>query len=160
VQLDESALAFVKADAERGAIRIIANEPDDGTAREYQQKNKDERRFSHIPQKAHIIFLEVHRADSSDFEEDLVVRGVEKHGYRVLEVRSGNVPNTIAAVLLQIRDDTGVIPDIYFEWTEGNPISNMFKFLVTGTGEVAPVTREVLRESEKVPKRRPSVHVS
>ncbi len=160
VTLEESALAFLKQDAKLGHIRIIANEPDDGTAREYREKNSDERRFSHIPEKAHVIFLEVHRSDSSDFEEDLVVRGVMKHGFRVLEVRSGNVPNTIAAVLLEIRDQVGVVPDIYFEWTEGNPISNMFKFLVTGTGEVAPVTREVLRESEKSAKRRPAVHVS
>jgi hypothetical protein len=160
VELDDSALAFLKVDAKLGHIRIIANEPDDGTAREYREKNSDERRYSHIPEKAHVIFLEVHHADSSDFEEDLVVRGVTKHGFRVLEVRSGNVPNTIAAVLLEVRDQTGVVPDIYFEWTEGNPISNMFKFLVTGTGEVAPVTREVLRESEKSAKRRPAVHVS
>jgi len=160
VELDGSALAFINEDAQLGVIRIVANEPDDGSAKEYRDKNRDERRFSHIPQRSHLIFLEVHKADSSDFEEDLVVRGVTKHGFRVLEVRSGNVPNTIAAVLLQIRDDSGVVPDIYFQWTEGNPISNMFKFLITGTGEVAPVTREVLRESEKIPKRRPSVHVS
>ena len=160
VELDESARAFIQDDAEKGVIRIIANEPDDGSLREYREKNSDERRFSHIPQKSHTIFLEVHRSDSSDFEEDLVVRGVTKHGYRVLEVRSGNVPNTLASVLLQIRDETGIVPDIYFQWTEGNPISNMFKFLITGTGEVAPVTREVLRESERNAKRRPAVHVS
>jgi hypothetical protein len=160
VELDETALAFVMADAEHGKVRIIANEPDDGSAREYREKNSDERRFSHIPQRSRTIFLEVHPSDSSDFEEDLIVRGVEMHGYRVLTVRSGNVPNTLAAVLLEIRDITGIVPDIYFQWTEGNPISNMFKFLVTGTGEVAPVTREVLRESEKDVKRRPAVHVS
>ncbi|HEY8911984.1 amino acid transporter [Lacisediminihabitans sp.] len=160
VELDETALAFVMADAEHGNIRIIANEPDDGTAKEYREKNTDERRFSHIPQRARTIFLEVHPSDSSDFEEDLVVRGVEMHGYRVLKVESGNVPNTLAAVLLEIRDLAGIVPDIYFEWTQGNPISNMFKFLVTGTGEVAPVTREVLRECEKDAKRRPLVHVS
>jgi hypothetical protein len=160
VELDETALAFVMADSEHGKIRIIANEPDSGTAKEYRDKNSDERRFSHIPQSSRTIFLEVHPSDSSDFEEDLVVRGLEMHGYRVLRVDSGNVPNTLAAVLLEIRDLTGVVPDIYFEWTEGNPISNMFKFLVTGTGEVAPVTREVLRESEKDAKRRPLVHVS
>ncbi|MES2094180.1 MAG: amino acid transporter [Actinomycetota bacterium] len=160
VELDAAALEFVTADAARGYIRIIANEPDDGSAKEYRSKNSDERRFSHIPPKSKIIFLEVHPADSSDFEEDLLVRGVEKHGYRVLEVKSGNIPNTIAAVLLQIRNETGTVPTIYFEWSQGNPISNMFKFLVTGVGDVAPVTREVLRESEKDPKRRPAVHVS
>jgi len=75
-------------------------------------------------------------------------------------VTSGNVPNTIATVLLEIRDVAGVVPDIYFEWTEGNPISNMFRFLITGTGEVAPVTREVLRRAEANRVRRPDVHVS
>jgi hypothetical protein len=34
------------------------------------------------------------------------------------------------------------------------------KFLLVGKGEVAPVTREVLREAEKDVKHRPSVHVS
>ena len=160
VELDAAALEFVTADAENGHIRIIANEPDDGSKLEYKNKNSDERRFSHIPQKSKIIFLEVHPADSSDFEEDLFVQGINKHGYRVLEVKSGNIPNTIAAVLLQIRDATGMVPTIYFEWSSGNPISNMFKFLVTGVGDVAPVTREVLRESEKDSKRRPAVHVS
>jgi hypothetical protein len=160
VAMDETALGFINDDAKLGAVRIIANEPDDGSLDEYRKKNSDERRYSHIPEKARTIFLEVHHADSSDFEEDLVVRGEEKHGFRILKVNSGNVPNTLAAVLLQIRDETNVVPTIYFEWTEGNPISNMFRFLVTGGGEVAPVTREVLRESEKDVKRRPSVHVS
>jgi hypothetical protein len=160
VELDETALRFVREDAEHGVVRIIANEPDDGSLEEYRKKNTDERRYSHIPQKSRTIFLEVHHADSSDFEEELVVTGIEKHAFRVLTVRSGNVPNTLAAVLLEIRDQTGIVPTIYFEWTEGNPISNMLKFLVTGGGEVAPVTREVLRESEKDVKRRPSVHVS
>ncbi|MFF1574025.1 amino acid transporter [Leifsonia sp. NPDC058292] len=160
VTLDVTALDFVLEDAEEGEIRIISHEPDVDTGKEYEQKNKDERKFSHIPQRSRTIFVEVYPSDSSDFEEDLVVYGVVKHGYRVLQVKSGNVPNTIAAVLLEVRDVTGVVPSIYFQWTEGNPISNMFRFLITGVGEVAPVTREVLREAEKDVKRRPAVHVS
>lgn len=161
VILDDNALDYVMTDAEDyDAIRIISHEPDEDTETEYRNKSRDERRFAHIPPVSPIVFLEVYPSDSSDFEEDLVVRGVVKHGYRVLQVTSGNVPNTIAAVLLEIRDQTGIIPEIYFEWTQGNPISNMFKFLVTGLGEIAPVTREVLRESEPQAKRRPHVHVS
>jgi hypothetical protein len=49
---------------------------------------------------------------------------------------------------------------VYFEWTEGSPVGNLLRFLVTGTGEVAPVTREVLRRAEPVRSRRPDVHVS
>ena len=161
VDLDATALEFVTTDADDyGAICIIANEPDDGTEAEYKQKVSEERRDSGIPQRAPVIFLEVYPADSSNFEEDLVVRGVTRHGYRVLQVNSGNVPNTIATILLRIRDETGVIPGIYFEWTEGNPISNMMRYLVTGSGEIAPVTREVLRQAEHSRSRRPDVHVS
>ncbi|WP_411698933.1 amino acid transporter [Conyzicola sp.] len=161
VVLDDEATRFVAADADDyGAIHVISHEPSDGTALEYSAKLKEERRDSGIPSRAPVLFIEVHPGDSSNFEEDLVVRGVVRHGYRVLLVNSGNVPNTLAAVLLAIRDQTGIVPGIYFEWTEGNPISNMFRFLITGTGEVAPVTREVLRRAEAKRGQRPDVHVS
>jgi hypothetical protein len=160
ITFDPTARAFINEDAERGVIRIIANEPDDGSAAEYRSKNEAERRYSHIPRSSKIIFLEVLTADSSEFEEELIVEGTVKHGYRVLSVRSGNIPNTLAAVLLEIRNLTGIVPNAYFEWTEGNPISNMLKFLFFGTGEVAPVTREVLREAERDAKVRPNIHVS
>jgi hypothetical protein len=161
ITLDEAALSFVTADADEfGAISIIANEPDAGDAREYKDKLAEERRDSGIPMRTPVIFLEVYQSDTSNFEEDLVVEGHTMFGYRVLKVSSANIPNTIATILLTIRDETGVIPKVYFEWTEGDPLSNMFRFLVTGAGEVAPVTREVLRRAEPVRARRPEVHVS
>jgi hypothetical protein len=160
VVFDESALEFLREAEDFGEVHLVANEPDTRDAAEYRTKAREERRDSNIPGRASIIFLEVHKTDSSDFEEDLEVRGSIRHGFRILEVASGNVPNTIATVLLQIRNLTGVVPHVYFEWTEGNPISNMVKFLVSGEGEVAPVTREVLRETEHDVRRRPMVHVS
>lgn len=161
ISLDRQALSFIEGDADDfGEIRIIAHEPGRNTDEEYRRKLRDERRDSGIPARAPVIFLEVHRTDSSDFEEDLDIVGATEHGHRIMRVSSGNIPNTLAAILLDIRDVTGVVPSIYFEWTEGNPLSNMFRFLITGTGEVAPVTREVLRRAEPVPRRRPEVHVS
>ncbi len=160
VVFDDAALAFLKEAEEFGDVHLVANEPDRRDAEEYRLKARDERRDSNIPGRASIIFLEVRKTDSSDFEEDLVVHGEIRHGYRILEVASGNVPNTIATVLLQIRNLTGIVPHVYFEWTEGNPVSNLFRFLVSGEGEVAPVTREVLRETEHDVRRRPMVHVS
>nr|WP_245556829.1 amino acid transporter [Gryllotalpicola ginsengisoli] len=167
VKFDDRALAWLQeqADDESGTIRIVAHEPGPDTEDEYRKKSRSERFYSHIPQSNSIIFLEVlpkprDVEDASDFVEDLVVRGVEKHGYRVLQLESISVPNAIAAVLLEIRDLTGVVPSVYFQWNEGNPVSNMARFLLDGTGEIAPVTREVLREAEKNPRRRPIVHVS
>jgi hypothetical protein len=167
VTFDSVAEAWLLEDAEdeSGVIRIVAHEPGPDTKDEYSAKSKSERYFSHIPQGARLLFIEVLpkprvQQDASDFVEPLLVRGVEKHGYRVLQLESISVPNAIAAVLLEIRELTGIVPSIYFQWNEGNPISNMARFLLDGTGEIAPVTREVLREAEKNPKRRPIVHVS
>ena len=57
-------------------------------------------------------------------------------------------------------DLTGARPHVFFDWTEGNPVAHLLRFLIFGSGEVAPVTREVLREAEPDPQQRPSVHVA
>lgn len=98
--------------------------------------------------------------DPSEFEASLSVRGEVLHGrYRVLTLESSSVPDALAALLLHTRDPTGCTPHIYFEWTEGGPFTNLLRFFLFGQGEVAPVTREVLREAERDRKRRPRVHV-
>lgn len=159
VRFDAEAARFVEEAAARGVVRVVANGLDAGTAKEYHAKERQQQRDNHLPEGARLLFLEVTLTDTSDFESALDVVGVERHGYRVLTVRSASVPNTVAAVLLTIRDDTGKVPHVYFEWTEGSPAVNFAKFLLIGEGEVAPVTREVLRRVERDRSRRPHVHV-
>ena len=161
VQFDEAAFEMLRVDsAFQGQILLIAHENHGGSEEEYNKKAKAERKWGRIPAGLSTIFLEVHVVDSSDFEEDLVVTGVNNFGYRILRVDSSSIPNAIAAVMLAIRDELGVVPEIYFRWSEGNPVSNMAKFLITGGGEIATVAREVLREAEPSKKDRPRIHVS
>jgi hypothetical protein len=158
VVMDETARRFV-AEASRGTIRIIANHPDDRTPREYLLKEREQRADNHIPPGEPVLFLEVTVTDASEFAPALRVRGQEIGGYRVLRAEGASVPNAIAAVLLHLRDTTGQRPHIYFNWTEGNPLKFLAKYILFGEGDIAPVTHEVLRQAEPEPARRPAIHV-
>ena len=159
VELDATARLFVR-DCARRTIRLVANEPDRRDRAEYADKIKQIRADNDLPADPDVIFVEVTITDPSDFETRLEVHGHVLHGqYRVLTLESSTVPNALAALLLHVRDAAGVTPHIYFEWTEGNPVANFVRFLLFGVGEVAPVTREVLRRAEPHRNRRPHVHV-
>ena len=158
VHLDPMAQLFVR-DCARRKLRLVANEPDSRDESEYREKLWQIKHDHDLPDED-IVFAEVTVGDPSDFESTLNVHGEVVHGrYRVLTMQSSTVPNALAALLLDVRDETGKVPHIYFEWTEGNPLANVLRFLFTGSGEVAPVTREVLREAEPDRNRRPRVHV-
>ncbi|MEU0395701.1 amino acid transporter [Streptomyces sp. NPDC006208] len=159
VELDDMAQRFVRDTAHR-TIRFIANEPDSRDVTEYREKVEQIRDDNDIPPGEDFLFVEVTVLDPSEFESGLRVRGEVLHGrYRVLTLESSTVPNALAALLLHVRDESGQRPHIYFEWTEGSPTANFLRFFLFGQGEVAPVTREVLREAEPDRTRRPHVHV-
>jgi len=159
IEPDPLAQKFID-DAARGReINIIANRPGSGQPREYTDKLREARETHHLTPDDAVLFLEVDRGDASEFSEVLLVRGARVNGYNVLRSKSPAIPNAIAALLLHIRDRTGKIPHVYFGWTEGNPVTYLLKFLAFGEGDTAPVTREVLRQAEADPLRRPRVHV-
>ncbi|MFE2302297.1 amino acid transporter [Streptomyces sp. NPDC059445] len=159
VTLDDMAERFVRDIASR-RIRFVANEPDKRDMTEYREKIEQIRADHDLPPQEDFVFLEVTVRDPSEFESVMNVRGEVLHGrYRVLTLESASIPNALAALLLYVRDSTGGIPHVYFEWTEGSPFTNFLRFFLFGQGEVAPVTREVLREAEPDRARRPRVHV-
>ncbi|MFJ6630879.1 amino acid transporter [Streptomyces sp. NPDC091376] len=157
--LDPMAERFVR-DVSNRTARFIANEPGPRDIAEYRDKIRQIRADNDIPAEDDLVFVEVTVVDPSEFEAHLAVRGEVLHGrYRVLTLESSSIPNALAALLLHVRDATGRRPHIYFEWSEGNPFTNFLRFFLFGQGEVAPVTREVLREAEPDRANRPRVHV-
>ncbi|MEV0403844.1 amino acid transporter [Actinoallomurus sp. NPDC050550] len=160
VTFDATATTLIDRAVAAGPLRIIAHEPQRRDAAEYRDKRNGFREETATSAADDRLFLEVTVSDSSDFTTDLEVTGEKRYGNAVLSVRGPVVANTIAAVLMSMRDRTGQIPHAYFNWTEGHPLGHLLRFLVFGDGEVAPVTREVLRRAEPDPEQRPRIHAS
>jgi len=149
----------ITLDAAHGkALRIIAHQPKHCHDTEYSEREREQREDNGIPPEDHVLFLEIHVPDGSEFSADLHVCGVEVGSHQVLRAESAAVANGIAALLLYLRDRTGRVPHAYFSWTEGNPVLYMIRYVLSGYGDVAPITREVLRQAEHDPARRPRIH--
>jgi hypothetical protein len=159
VRTDTSAYLFIEEAAATGIIHIIANRPDKGTKEEYDAKLKEASESHRLTRSDLALFLEVTLSDASAFSDHLMVTGVRVGPHRILRCASPAVPNAIAAFMLHLRDQTGLLPHAYFGWTEGNPLTYVLKYLALGEGDTAPITREVLRQAESDPERRPRIHL-
>ena len=160
IEIDQTAQSFIDEASARGEIHVVAHRRRPADSPEaYAAKLAEQREDNHIPPEELILFLEVEVEDASEFEDVLEVGGKNVAGYRVLRAKSSVVPNAIAAFLLHLRDTTGKTAHCYFGWTEGNPIVYLFRYILFGEGDTAPVTHEVLREAEPEPLKRPVIHV-
>jgi amino acid transporter len=160
IEFDEAARRFV-ADSLKfnGALDLIANRRQAGDETEYRLKEREQRGDNAVPGSNDVIFLEIDVVDPSSFSDTLVVHGVDIDGYRILRANAPAGPNAIAAILLALRDATGVRPHCYFAWAEGSPLVHMFRYFLLGRGDTAPVVREIIRKHEPDPARRPGIHV-
>lgn len=158
IEFDDQAKAFIE-EMSKGEIRIVTNRRETGDVDEYRFKESEKRVDNHIPASDPIVFYEIDLGDASEFKGKLRIRGLDIDGYKILRTQAPAVPNAIAALLLHLRDATGKIPHVYFGWSEGNPIMYLARYILFGEGDTAPVTREILRQAEPDPEKRPNVHV-
>lgn len=161
VELDLKALEFVRfAAAQSSNIHIIPNRPETLDREEYERKEMETRRDHNIPADEPILFIEVTIKDASNFTGTLGVRGFEVEGYRILRATGVAVPNSLAALLLHLGRLSGKRPHAYFNWGERGPGAYLMKFLFSGEGDIAPLTREILRRCESEPNLRPVIHAA
>jgi len=158
VHLDDAARALLAEDEDQ-VIRLIARKPRMHKEVYLDDVDRAVRYVHNLDANERVYFFEVERSDASEFEEVLRVTGERVGKHSVLRASSPVVANSIAAMLMHLKAITGKTPHAYFEWTEGNPIGNLFRFLFLGEGDAAPITHEVLRRAIPEPKQRPVVHV-
>jgi hypothetical protein len=159
VDLDAEAQAMLAEDEDQ-IIRIVARKALPCTEGDLDLADRSIRSAHHLDPGERLYFLELDRGDASEFEYRLKIAGERIGKHAVLRGRSPVVANAIAAVLIHLEQITGHNPHAYFQWTEGNPIGNLFRFLFLGEGDVAPLTHEVIRRAIADEKHRPCIHVS
>jgi hypothetical protein len=158
VELDPTARRIVDELAQGSELRFIANHPDERDAVEYAREERDASWVHHFDAAAPAAFVEVYVDDSSEFRSVLRVTGHDVGGFKVLRCRGVAVPNALAALLIHVGQITGRRPHIYFHWIETSPLLTMARFFLSGQGDIAPLTHEVLRKAVRNRADRPVVH--
>ncbi len=159
VELDGQAVALLAEDEDQ-VIHLIARRPRDETPEALDRIDRLVRYYHNIGEEERLFFFEVERGDASEFEDTLYVTGDRIGNHSVLRAKSPVVANAIAAMLIHLEKTTGKVPHAYFKWTEGNPVGNLFRFMILGEGDVAPIAHEVLRRAIADLKHRPVIHIS
>lgn len=160
VDIDDSAMAVLEeAIADPRPICFIANKLNADDTDEYDEKMLEVMLDNHLTAADDRVFLEVRVTDASDFLSRVTLTSVQVGKHRILRAEGAAVPNTIAAVLLRVRDLDDQVPHVYFEWSERPPGANALRFLLAGEGDIPPLTHEILRRAVPDEAQRPRVHV-
>ncbi len=160
VRFDTSSKAFLReAMTWPQPLRVIANKRNAGDEEEYREKSLEVAVDNHVPNQERAVFLEVEVLDPSEFSGRVEVTHQMVGQYNVLRAAGPSVPNVLAAVLLKIGQKMPAQPHAYFEWSEKGPAENVLRFLLSGEGDIPPLTHEILRKAVPDERKRPQIHV-
>ena len=124
------------------------------------EKEAHIRKEHRIPPDMMIVFLEVDLADASEFVPETVMQVSQEEGRYVIKVTgAASIAHTLAAIALEMAK-VGEPPEVHFGWTDETPWSGTLGFLLFGEGNVPWMVRELLREAEPDPDKRPRVIIA
>ena len=159
IELDDMAREILAEDEDQ-IIRLIAWNPDHAGDKIRDDVSTEIRVLHNLSEAENVYFFEVIRSDVSEFRDKLCVTGRREGTHLVLSACSPVVANSIAAMLVYLKQSTGQVPHAYFQWTNESPMVNLLRFLFFGQGDTAPLTQEVLRRAIKDKHARPVIHVA
>ncbi len=162
VHFDATAEKLLDEDEDQ-IIHLIARKYRDDlkdTEAELDEADQNTRCCHNLPPDERVYFMEIKRGDASEFEDTLRVTGHRVGRHAILRATSPVVANACAAILIQLKSRTSHVPHAYFQWSGGNPVGNILRYVFLGQGDTAPLTFEVLRRAIPDAHARPVVHVS
>jgi hypothetical protein len=159
IHFDETALHLLSQDPDQ-IIRLVPRKPQTNGLKPCDDADTMVRSLHNLSHDESLFFFEVYRSDASEFKDTLVVQGRTEGRHRILFASSPAVANSIAAVLIELGKRTGNVPHAYFQWTEGNPVANIIRYVFFGEGDTAPLSHEVIRRAIADPNHRPIIHVA
>jgi hypothetical protein len=128
--------------------------------RTLQEKEHSIRREHRIPRDLMVVFVEVEKADASDFAPQPIIKVRQEQGRYILHVSgAASTSHTLAALALEMAK-VGRPPEIHFGWTDETPWSGTLGFLLFGEGNVPWMVRELIRRAEPNPDRRPLIIIA
>jgi hypothetical protein len=124
------------------------------------EKEQAIRREHRIPRDLMVVFVEVEKADASDFDPQPTIEVKQEQGRYVLKVSgAASTSHTLAALSLEMAR-AGRPPEIHFGWTEETPWSGTLGFLLFGEGNIPWMVRELIRRAEPDVAKRPLIIIA
>jgi hypothetical protein len=160
VEVDDEARRMIAELGKQPEVRLLANHPDEQDVAEYSAATFKAQKDHAVAPAERYAFVEVYIQDASTFSSGMRVEGHDVGGFWVLRCYGVAVPNAVAALALYIQKTTNRRPHVYFNWIEGSPLLFLGKFFLTGQGDIAPLTHEILRKAQPDPNKRPVIHAA
>ena len=128
--------------------------------RSLADKEASIRKEHRIPKELMIVFVEVVLQDASEFVNEPVIEIRQEEGRYTLKITgAASIAHTLAAVSLEMAK-VGHPPEIHFGWTDETPWTGTLGFLLFGEGNVPWMVRELLRNAEPDPDKRPLIIIA